>query len=403
MIKRILFSLFWLSWGSTGFALAEDRKYDLSTLAGNPIPGFSLCEKPYLPDATTKSGHKIKMLGAALVYASPTNGNSILGHVGERFSFCRDDAYFDVIYDYAPFDPKEWNEEFESIYGVSRESFNVDQKKNLFESLFVRMNPDPRQLYFHQQFQENRTIYEAWFDIDGQTMYSMMVSNNNRYFEQLDRLRSHQSLPAYKIPSDTCLTPVKEDYELVNPGYVSRFNPARLTPSFFYDFVRKKKVSRIILYPSQRQFRLLQLRAQGKSTAFQWFLPTSQISGGYPDSWALIFPGTHRGLLNYFIFNPISGLVNFITGVTEMIYGALTIPLNWVDDSKNRGLHRFKQGWVDMFHSTLEAFSFQVRYPTPTQWTEEEKQFFQNFAQDSILLKFLGAKFKDAPLLVNFQ
>lgn len=399
-----------LNQGSLLAASPSDHRYDFSTLSGTAISGFQYCEKSYQPDITTTSGHQIKMLGAALVYASPANGHSIMGHVAERFVFCRDGSFFDVVYDYAPFDPSDWNPQFESIYGVSRESFNEEQKKNLFESLFVRMHPDPAQLYSRQQFEQNRTVYEAWFDLDGPTTYRMMISNVDRYFEQLNRLQNHEPLPPYHIPSDDCLTPVKKDYELINPGYVSKFNPARLTPSFFYDYVRKKKVNRIIMYPSQRQFRQLRLRAEGKSTAFQWFLPTSKISGGYPDSWALIFPGTHKGLLNYFVFNPLSGAVNFLTGVSEVVYGALTIPLNLLGKlpgleklySHDRGIHRFTRGWVDLFHSTLEAFSFQLRYPIPTEWTEEEKEFFQNFAQDSVLLKYLGAKFNDAPLLVNF-
>jgi hypothetical protein len=387
----------------------ERNGYDFSTFSGKPILGFELCEKRYIPDATTESGHRIKMLGAAIVYFAPGNGQSVFGHVAERFSYCRDSEYFDVVYDYAPFDTRLWNESFERLYGVSLQSFTKKQRKNIFDSLFVQLNFDPASFYADQQVYGDRTIYEAWFKLDGETMYRMMLGNLSRYEDQVARIRAHQPLPEYTIPSDNCLMPVKKDFDFINPGRLSRFHPARLTPTFFYNYVKKKNVAKIIMYPSLRQFRLLKLRAEGKTTAFQWFMPTSEVSGNYPDSWALIFPGTHYNLLRFFVISPLSGAVNLLAGVAEMVYGVLTIPLNLLGQipglkwlySEDRGLHRFQRGWADIFASTLEIFSLQLRYPEATEWTEEERAFIQNFGQDSVLLKYLGAKFKNAPLIVE--
>ena len=56
-------------------------------------------------------------------------------------------------------------------------------------------------------------------------MYKMMLANSNRYYDQMAKLQAHQPLPKYKIPSDDCVTPVVQDFELINPGYISKYSP----------------------------------------------------------------------------------------------------------------------------------------------------------------------------------
>lgn len=392
-------------------ASSDAANIDLSTLSATQLPGVNECGKEYVPDAITESGHKIKMLGTALMYMGPTSGKAVLGHLGERYEFCRDNQYYDVLYDYAPFNSSLWDDTFDGTYGVPRASFTDAQKKNVFESLFVLVNFNPPAYYQERQVVENASIYEAWFNLSGATMYKMMVSNVSRYDDQVSNLRNHLPLPAYKIPSDDCVTPVVNDFNLINPKFIGKYNPARLTPGFFYNYVKNKNVDRIVLYPSQRQYRLLLMKSEGKSTAFQWFLPANSVSGQYLDSWALVFPGFQSGLLRFMIISPIEGAANLLAATAEAAFGIITTPLSllgWITHNKQLesgefGLHRFERGISDMIASTLEVFSLQLRYPQSTAWTEEEKTFIQNFAQHSVLLHYLNTKYDNTPIVVDMK
>jgi hypothetical protein len=172
--------------------------------------------------------------------------------------------------------------------------------------------------------------------------------------------------------------------------------------------VKNHDVDRIIVYPSQRQFRILRKRAEGKSTALSWLLPASKdLSSGFGDSWALVYTQSH-GLLKYVVVGPATGAANMIAAGAETIYGIITEPVVLAEKllkikKKNSGLgvHRILRGLDDLFDSMAEVFSFQIRFPLPTDWTSEEQQFFQNFAQQSLLLNYLGAKYENAPVLVK--
>jgi hypothetical protein len=367
---------------------------DLSTLSQSDISSSSdVCLKPYTPDAKTQSGHQIKMLGAAIVYEGPSNGQSIMGHLGERFSFCRDTEYFDALYDYAPLASQDFNQDFAITNNVSPSSFTDEEKSGMIGHLYEEVNANPGQAYGAEQYLQNRTIYEAWLNLDGALMYKMMIANVDRYDEQIAKIQAHKPLPPYKIPSDDCMTPVLEDLQLVNPGYVKKHTLARLSPVFLYDYAKGHGVDRIIVYPSQRDFRILRLKAEGKSTAFDWFLPTQKVSGAFGKSWALIYAGGAHGLLGHAVLRPAAGIANFAVGVAEMSYGAVTMPF--------KGKRRFLFGLEDILASAAETFSLQVRYPLPSPWTQEEKEFFQNFAQNSVLLKYLELKYEDAKILVD--
>jgi hypothetical protein len=392
----------------SGEALNQKSGVDFSTLSASENLAFDYCNNSSTPDAVTKSGQKIKMLGAALVYASASNGSSILGHVGERFAFCLDYQYYNVLYDYSPFEESDWNDNFDILYNVKRATFSAAEKKSILNSNFVQAHFDVGAVYGEEQLTADRTIFEAWFKINGQTMYQMMMANVSRYAEQLVKIQTQQPLPAYKIPSDDCVTPVVQDFELINPNYISKHSPARLTPSFLYNFVKNHNVDRIIVYPSQRQFRILRKRAEGQSTALSWLLPASKdLSDGFGDSWALVYTQTH-GLLKYVVVGPATGAVNMLAAGAETVYGIITEPVVLAEKllkikkkSSSPGAHRILRGLDDLFDSMAEVFSFQIRFPLPTDWTMEEQQFFQNFAQQSLLLDYLGAKYENAPVLVK--
>jgi hypothetical protein len=387
---------------------------DFSTLSGAETHGFAYCNEDHAPDTTTKAGVQIKMLGAALVYASPSNGSSILGHVGERFAFCFGHQYFDAFYDYAPFEPDDLknNAEFIARYKVDPTTYTPEEMKSLLASNFehVSFNTEIGGVYGTEQLSDDRSIYEAWFKVDGETMYQMMVANADRYTDQLAKLQAHEALEPYKLITQDCMTPVVQDMMLINPNYLSKHSPARLTPTFLYNFVKNHEVARIVVYPSQRQFRILRKRAEGKSTAFAWLLPASKdLSNGFGNSWALIYTQKH-GLLRYAVVGPVTGAVNAVAAAAETVYGVVTEPIVLVEKlfhhkqkagPSKLGLGRALQGLGDLFDSAAEVLSFQIRFPLPTDWSPEEMDFFKNFSQQSLLLKYLGAKYEDAPVVIQ--
>jgi hypothetical protein len=408
-------------------ALDQKSGIDFSTLSGSETQAFAFCNGDFTPDATTKAGVKIKMLGAALVYAAPSNGSSILGHVGERFTFCFDHQYLDAFYDYAPFDPSDLKnpQAFQAQYGVDPTTYTAEENKILLASNFehVSINTDIGGVYGSEQLLDDRSIYEAWFKIDGATMYQMMGANADRYTDQLAKLQAHQPLAPYKLLTDDCMTPVVKDMLLINPSYISKHSPARLTPTFLYNFVKNHDVDRIIIYPSQREFRILRKQAEGKSTAFAWLLPASKdLSGGFGNSWAFVYTQTH-GLLKYTLVGPATGAANMVAAAAETVVGAVTAPVILIEKlfhHKNKippavdaqgnplpklpakyGFGRMLQGLGDLFDSAMEVFSFQIRFPVSTDWTQEEMTFFQNFSQQSLLLNYLGAKYENAPVIVR--
>jgi hypothetical protein len=353
---------------------------DFSTLSGAETHGFAYCNEDHAPDTTTKAGVQIKMLGAALVYASPSNGSSILGHVGERFAFCFGHQYFDAFYDYAPFEPDDLknNAEFIARYKVDPTTYTPEEMKSLLASNFehVSFNTEIGGVYGTEQLSDDRSIYEAWFKVDGETMYQMMVANADRYTDQLAKLQAHEALEPYKLITQDCMTPVVQDMMLINPNYLSKHSPARLTPTFLYNFVKNHEVARIVVYPSQRQFRILR----------------------------------KHGLLRYAVVGPVTGAVNAVAAAAETVYGVVTEPIVLVEKlfhhkqkagPSKLGLGRALQGLGDLFDSAAEVLSFQIRFPLPTDWSPEEMDFFKNFSQQSLLLKYLGAKYEDAPVVIQ--
>jgi hypothetical protein len=379
----------------------ETQGYDFSTLSAGAPQHSRVCDTDYTPDAKTQSGDAIKMLGTALVYFSPNNGVSILGHSGERFVFCRNHEYFDVLYDYYPFRQDDWNG-FEARYGVSPKSLTDADKKSMAGALFTHVEVDVASVYRDAQVNENRTIYEAWLKADGITQFGMMKEHGARYEDQQNRLKSHQPLEPYRLLKNNCATPIKENLVLVHPK--------GLTPAQLFRSVKNHDVGKIIIYPSQRQFRLLAMKAGGESTAFQWFEPASKVDHGLPGHWMLAF-APRQGLLGHLVVRPFAGAANASAAAAEIVYGLATTPLNWLGRlpklhklaSKKRGPRRALMGVADLLDSTYETFSLQVRYPLSTPWTSEEQSLIRDLAQESLLLEYVGSQFENADVEVSPQ
>ena len=382
--------------------------YDYSSFKQEGLQTFDYCFQEYTPDLITQSGHRIKMLGAAFVYMSPSNGKSVLGHLAERFVYCRDEQLFDVLYDYAPLGQKRMEKTFEPRYGIRLADYPEEVKKSYADSLYVDLIFEPAKTYSENQFYLNRTVFEAWFDVDGPTQYQMLLANTLRFKEQSDLIKRKEPLPKYKLFKNNCTKPVKQDLQVISPDYIAKHDPRRLTPSGLYGYVKNHQVQKIIVYPSQRMFRILQLKAQGKSTLFENIVPLSKASpNGMRGHWVLLYPEAH-GFFKRLVWSPVSGVVNAATGVVETAYGVVTIPTNLLGHipglgflkTKKGGLRRVARGLGDVAASLGEVVWLRTRYPASSQWTEAEVQFFQEYAQASVLLEFLSDQYETPPVLI---
>jgi hypothetical protein len=403
--------------------------YDLGTLKNFAIETLDICTHPYKPDATTTSGHSIKMLGTAYVYMGPSNGQSVLGHAAERFVYCRDQQIYDFVYEYAEPDPlmMSLDADFEKEYGISLANYSDAEKLNITKSLYVTLSNHPASYYHMEQMRISRTIYETWFDLDSATMYKMLAASASAYLEQKRKIIAHESLPEYKIFGANCATPVEKNLEIANPAFLAKHLVGPITPGVLYRNGQAKKVKKTIIYPSQRLLRMLRLKAEGKSRLFEGFVPLSKtLKHTFPGSWVLLYD-EGSSPWRKFLVTPAYGAVNLVAGAAETVFGFITTPLGLIEKAKFKramkkaeaandedaiaklnasgpmkfGIGRMKMGLGDMMKSLAEVFTLKIRYPVPTKWTDEEFTFFHDLQQNSALLEFMKAEWEKAPLIVQ--
>jgi hypothetical protein len=411
----------------------DGATYDLGTFKSVGLETFDICSKPYTPDRTLPSGATIKMLGAALVYMGPSNGQSMFGHVAERFVYCRNEQLFDAVYEYSQPDPLMMSTDkstFEKEYGVT---LTDAEGQNIKKSLYVTITYAPANYYLMEQLKVSRTIYEAWLNLDPDAMFKMLSANSDRYQEQVRKIRAHEPLPDYKFFSANCATDVKNDMAIINPAFLTRTNPLRLGPGSVYNGTVRRGVKKIMIYPSQHVLRLLRDKQAGKNTLFEGFVPLSKsLRHAFPGAWVVLYDdGTSPW--RRFVLTPVYGSVNFVAGVFETAYGVATIPLDLFkritgirkaqrekiiqQRMKDRditeeeawklgftdkvGLGRIKLGINAIFSSLSEVMTLRLRYPIRTDWTDEEIEFLHGIAQNSALLDYMKTEWESAPLVVQ--
>ncbi len=416
---------------------------DLGSLKGIGIETLGTCLENYSPDVVTPSGTRIKMLGAAFVYMGPANGTSVLGHSGERFVYCRNDELFDAVYEYEKPEEGMIGPSFEKQYGIRLADYSDAEKKNLANALYLEVSLDPAEYYAFEQTQIMRTIYETWFELDGAKMYEMLAANAKRYAEQTRKIKAHEPLDGYSLFKNNCATPVSQDMAIINPEFLHHHGPLPIMPAEIYRGVNKDpaKVRQIIVYPSQRLFRQLRLKQQGKSRLFEGFVPLSKsLRGTFRGSWVLLYDDGSTEWRKM-LLRPIYGAVNLGAGVAETLLGVITTPLTFFEKITGIEKHRRKKlaaraaarkaeleaegldasaisltprtisdklgparvvkGLRDMFSSLGEVFTLELRHPRVTAWSEEEKTFFRDLEQNSALLEYMKAEWEKAPLIIQ--
>jgi hypothetical protein len=359
----------------------------------------------------------------------PSNGHSVLGHAAERFVYCRDQQIRDAVYEYSMPDPLMMglDENFEAEYGIRLKDYSDAEKDSIRKSLYITVSSNPAGYYHMEQMKVSRTIYESWFDLDGESMFKLMSASANGYQEQKRKIIAHEALPEYKIFKANCATPVRENLEIVNPAFLAHHHGSFVTPGMIFRNAQKKPLKKMIIYPSQHLLRLLRLKEKGKSRLFEGFVPlSSSLKHAFPGSWVLLFDDGSSPWRK-FVLSPVYGAVNLAAGAAETVFGLITAPFEWIEKSKRRkelkrlagvpdseaairelkakpaklGFDRMKMGLGDMLKSLSEVFTLKMRYPITTDWTAEELEFFHDLAQNSALLSFMKAEWESAPLVVQ--
>lgn len=370
---------------------------DLSSFNGNDLRGLGICEDPYQEDFITATGFQIKMLGAAFVYMGPSNGKSVFGHVGERFVYCRGKVLNDVVFSYAQVERKDVEAKLQQDFNLDPKTYTDQEKDRFSKSLVLERTFDPAVRYGENQVFKNRNIYEVWFNVDSETQYQMLLTNTQRYLKQIDQLLHHKSLPKYHVFSNNCTGPVKKDLQLIDPGFLTKFAPARALPTFLYSAAKSRCVDRVVIYPSQRMFRIMRMKEKNQSVWQEKIVPLSKASPeGVESVWMLFYP-EFNSRWQQTLFTPVAGAANLAVATAETAFGVLTVPTNLLSHvpglkwlrNKHGGWKRVQRGFWDMTFSAGEMIWIRARYPKATQWTAEERIFFRDSAQVSLMANYI--------------
>jgi uncharacterized protein YfeS len=390
-------------------------KVDLSGLGRSQGHGLLalICGTDYEPTHITESGKRYKLLGAAAVFIDRAPGASAWGHFAERFIYCYEDSFKDVVFDYYGFGDdliEDVAAFMQNAYDVDLDTFPEEYLETLPKSHFVVFSEDPvQQRYLTTQVVENRTIYEAWFEAPEQILYEMFRANAKRVSDQYKKIMNHEPLARHNHLTNNCTTDPANDIKFVNPAYLQKHHWPLLTPSVLFRYVQKLSVARIVVYPSQRQLRLMQRKEQGKSNFWEKFAPISKASkGGRPQGWVLVYPEFNSRWKRY-LLHPIAGVANLATAIVETAYGIVTLPItllsriSWFKKLRGKkvGWYRVKTGAVGILASLAEIVYVRVRYPEATEWTEEEKRFLSGLEQTSAILEFLEVKYRESLIIVE--
>ncbi len=408
------------------FALVEKRRHeaaqhlhditkvDPSTFKSQDFGDFErICMTDYTATALTSKGKKIKMLGVAFVNFDRAEGPSAWGHVAERFLYCVGDEFRDDLFEYLPLREnllEVIDFDLQRRFGIALSSLSPEYVKSLLSSHYASYTSFPFQSYYQLvQRDENRTIFEVWMKTSEQNMYEMFRRNTGRLNEQLKSVRDQKPLPHYNLITNNCATLVSQDFEIINPAYLAKFHGPLLTPSFMFKYIKKLDVERIVIYPSQRLFRLMQMKERGESTFLENFAPFSKASkGALRSGWVFFYPES-QSRWKQLMLKPLGGVLNSGAAIVETVWGFLTLPLNLLGripafkklHSQERGGYRIKSGLSNLMWSFAEIMTLRVRYEKATPWTEDELKFLQGFEQTTALLEFMRAKYDVAPVIIE--
>lgn len=364
-------------------------EFDPSSFSETDLRRYRICERNYKPTKILENGTRMKMLGMAIVYMSPGFQTSQAGHVAERYIYCKDDQLVDMLFEYTQMTQEELVNA-KSVYAKHLPFVTEEYINSLVETIYIKVRSHPgssrMEGYGFHQLYLNRDIAEVWPSISETEIYDGLQTSLKHYLEQGQKFKDGERFEAYSLLKNNCTHPIRDrlnkfggEYEINN---LTGFNPI-----WIFNFLKKKNADRMIIYPSQRLLRKMEMLQAGKSMFWEnttfWSKSSSGREGLGP-GFMVFYPEVH-GPLKSLLLKPAMGAVNIAASVVQTAVGILQVPLKllakvpgfrWLEPA-TRG-HHLVYGLRGITLHMPELVGFRLRYPMPTPWTPEELEFVED-------------------------
>ena len=364
-------------------------EFDPSSFAETDLRRYKICEKDYTPTKVLENGTRMKMLGMAIVYMSPGFQTSQAGHVAERYIYCKNDELVDMLFEYTQMTEEELVNA-RSVYSRHLPFVSDEYINSLNETIYIKVRSHPgssrMEGYGFHQLYLNRDVAEVWPKVSETEIYEGLQVSLKNYIEQGQNFKNQVRFEPYSLLENNCTHPIRErlnrlggEYEINN---VTGFNPI-----WIFNFLKKKTADRMIIYPSQRLMRKMEMLETGKSMFWEnttFWSKASNGREGLGPGFMVFYPEVH-GTLKSLLLKPAMGAVNIAASVVQVAVGVLQLPLKllskvpgfrWLE--RATGGHNLVYGMRGITLHLPELVGFRLRYPMPTAWTPEELEFVED-------------------------
>tara|TARA_R110000868_G_scaffold159896_5_gene389131 strand:+ start:440 stop:2233 length:1794 start_codon:yes stop_codon:yes gene_type:complete len=364
-------------------------EFDPSSFAETDLRRYKICERDYKPTKVLANGTRMKMLGMAIVYMSPGFQTSQAGHVAERYIYCKNDELVDMLFEYTQMTEEELVNA-RSVYQKHLPFVSDEYISSLNETIYIKVRSHPgssrMEGYGFHQLYLNRDVAEVWPTVSESEIYEGLQTSLKHYIEQGQNFRNQVRFEPYSLLKNNCTHPIRDrlnkfggDYEIDD---FTGFNPI-----WIFNFLKKKTADRMIIYPSQRLLRKMEMLESGKSMFWENTTFWSKSSGGREGlgpGFMVFYPEVH-GTLKSLILKPAMGAVNIAASVAQVAVGILQLPLKLLSKipgfkflERLTGGHNLVYGLRGITLHLPELVGFRLRYPMPTPWTPEELAFVED-------------------------
>jgi len=364
-------------------------EFDPSSFAETDLRRYKICERDYKPTKVLDNGTRMKMLGMAIVYMSPGFQTSQAGHVAERYIYCKNNELVDMLFEYTQMTEEELVNA-RSVYQKHLPFVSDEYISSLNETIYIKVRSHPgssrMEGYGFHQLYLNRDVAEVWPKVSETEIYEGLQVSLKNYIEQGQNFKNQVRFEPYSLLKNNCTHPIRErlnrlggEYEIDN---VTGFNPI-----WIFNFLKKKTADKMIIYPSQRLMRKMEMLETGKSMFWEnttFWSKASNGREGLGPGFMVFYPEVH-GTLKSLILKPAMGAVNIAASVVQVAVGILQLPLKllskvpgfrWLE--KATGGHNLVYGLRGITLHLPELVGFRLRYPMPTPWTPEELEFVED-------------------------
>jgi hypothetical protein len=361
-------------------------EFDATSFTDTKLQRYNICKTDYVPTKILKSGKKIKMLGMAIVYMAPGFTTSVAGHVAERYIYCLDNNLKDIMFEYTQLTAYELDD-VKYVYQKQVQGASDKYLKGLVDSIYIKVKHDVSNNevngYGFVQFHTNRDVLEVWPKFDQTEMYDGLQTSLKKYKKQKQNIIDRVDFEEYSLLHNNCTHAVRERMKKYSGGELKIDAVNGLTPIWIFNFLKNKNVHKIIVYPSQRLLRKYQMLEAGKSLFWENTTFWSKASKGAKNgSMLMLYPDSH-GFLKGLLTKPLYGLFNLTAGALQATIGIIKTPLKWLSKlpafkwigPKNDPVNSVAQGFQAIGMSLTEMVGIRLRYPSPTDWTDSEREY----------------------------